>query len=217
LAVAWIVRRITVPQIWTRYATRVSLGAACALGLGLTVVMHRSEWIQPALVRISGPATAERPLPSRRFDPTCRLRGWRTLAANVDRIRGALRTQGVEPVVSGSGWTLPGELAFYCRGHPAVYSLGRALGDRHSQYDLWHPNPVADPEAFRGRTFVFVGEVTPCVREGFAVVDPPEVVTQEQSGQPVAQWTVTVCRGFRGWKPLDVKSAEAGHASSERW
>jgi hypothetical protein len=217
LTVAWIVQRLANPQIWTRWSTGVSLGAACTLGLVLTAVMHHSEYIQPALVRWSGPATAERPLPCRRFDPTCRLRGWRTLSAEVDRIRGVLRTKGVESVLSGSGWTLPGELAFYCHGHPRVYCLGCALGDRHSQYDLWHPNPVADCESFLGRTFVFVGEITPRVREGFAEVGPTEVVTQKQSGEPVARWMVTVCRGFRGWKSPDVKSAEAGRASRERW
>jgi hypothetical protein len=215
LTVAWIARRLTVPEMWTRRWTGVSLGAASALGLGLTLVMHHGEWIQPALVRLSGPATAELPLPCRRFDPTCRLRGWRTLAAKVDRIRKTLRAEGVESVVSASGWTLPGELAFYCQDHPPVYSLGRALGDRHSQYDLWHPNPVADPGRFQGRTFIFVGEVSPRVRDGFAAVDPPELVTQMQSGQPVAQWTVTVCRGFRGWGRPDAESAEADHASRQ--
>jgi hypothetical protein len=214
LAIAWIDGRLAVPQLQTRFWTGVSLGAACALGLGLTLVIHHSEWIQPALARLSGPATVERPLPCRRFDPTCRLRGWRTLAAEVDRIRGVLRTEGVESVVSASGWTIPGELAFYCQGHPTVYSLGRALGDRHSQYDLWHPNPIADPGQFQGRTFIFVGEVSSRVRDGFAVVDPPEVVTQMQSGQPIAQWTLTVCRDFRGWGCPD---AESDHASRRQW
>jgi hypothetical protein len=140
----------------------------------------------------------------RRFDPTCRLRGWRSLAAAVDRVRNALRSEGVEPVLAGSGWTLPGELSFYCEGQPQVYSLGLALGDRHSQYDLWRPNPVWDPDQFAGEVVVFVGELTPVLREAFEEVGKPQTVTHEEGGQPVARWTVTVCRGFRGFRHLSL-------------
>ena len=49
-----------------------------------------------------------------------------------------------EPVLAGMRWHIPGELAFYGRGRPEAYSLGLALEDRHSQYDLWRPNPTAD-------------------------------------------------------------------------
>ena len=49
-------------------------------------------------VTLSGPATPECPTPLSRLDPTCRLRGWRTLAAAVDRLREQLRAEGIEPV-----------------------------------------------------------------------------------------------------------------------
>jgi hypothetical protein len=104
-------------------------------------------------------------------------------------------------VLATANWTLPGELAFYCEGQPTVYSLGLALGDRHSQYDLWRPNPVYDSEPFAGRTFVFVGEVTPDLREAFDWVETPGIVTYVECGQPIARWTVTVCRRFRGFPP----------------
>ena len=98
---------------------------------------------------------------------------------------------------------MPGEIGFYCRGHPQVYSVGLALGDRHSQYDLWHPNPVLDHESFRGRTFIVVGDVkNPLLAGAFEQIEPARVVTHLESGQPVAQWTVTVCRGFRGFHDL---------------
>ena len=153
----------------------------------------------PCLAELAGPPTAEQPLPLRRFDPTCRLRGWQTLGAKVDEVCEQLRAEGIEPVLAGTDWALPGEIGFYCAGHPAVYSVGPVLGDRHSQYDEWHPNPVDDPECFVGRTFVIVGGF-PTALGGFDSIDEPRTVTHYEQGQPVASWTVTVCRGFRGFR-----------------
>jgi hypothetical protein len=169
------------------------------LGLAVTLIMYRSDWIQPVLAQLAGPPTAERPLPLRRFDPTCRLRGWRTLTAEIDRLRDVLRAEEIEPILAGSSWGLPGEIAFYCRGNPTVYSLGLALGDRHSQYDLWQPNPIADPEVFAGKTFIFVGEITDVLRSSFEQIDSSDTVLYRESGQPIGKWTVTVCRGFKGF------------------
>jgi hypothetical protein len=203
LTAAWLAGRLAAPRSgYGRWALGGSLTAACVLGSALTVVLHHTHWIQPLLLVLSGPATDEQPLPLRRFDPTCRLRGWRTLATAVDRLRDELRARGEEPLVAGWSWTLPGELGFYCREHPVVYSLGRALGDRHSQYDLWHPNPVADAETFAGRTFIFVGDPNALLRDAFERLDRPQVVTHGERGQPVARWTLTVCHGFRGFRDL---------------
>jgi hypothetical protein len=139
-------------------------------------------------------------LPARAVDPTCRLRGWRTLAAAVDRVRADVRaTDGIEPVLAGCGWTYPGELGFYCQGHPVAYSLGRALGDRYSQYDFWHPNPLADVDAFAGRTFVVVGYPDPLLQLAFEEVDEPLMVYHRESGELICFWTITVCRGYRGF------------------
>jgi len=120
--------------------------------------VHNTALIAPALAWISGPPTPEHPAPLRRFDPTCRLRGWRVLAAEVDRVRAEFRARGEgEPVLACTSWSLPGEVGFYCDGHPNVYSVGLLVGDRHSQYDLWHPNPIKDTEHFRGQTFLIIG------------------------------------------------------------
>jgi hypothetical protein len=204
LAAAWLAPPLRSPSAGHRRLARASLAAACALGLGLTVLMHHSEWARPVLARLAGPAGPERPLPLRRLDPTCRLRGWRALAAEVDRTRERLRQEGVEPVLAGTAWTLPGELAFYCRGHPTVYCLGPAMGDRHSQYDLWRPNPVLDPERFVGATMLVVGDIPPSARRAFRAVETSWTVTYEENGRPLARWTLTLCRGFRGFaqRPL---------------
>jgi hypothetical protein len=209
LATGWLQRRLQSPSGPRRTATLAGLGCSCVLGLSVIVLMHHSEWLGPALARLSGPATPQHPLPRRRFDPTCRLRGWQTLGADVDRLRDDLRARGIEPLLAATSWTVPGEIGFYCRGHPQVYSLGLALGDRHSQYDLWTPNPLADPETFRGRTFIVIGDPSPLLREAFDEMETSRRVTRRESGQVVSQWTVTVCRGFRGFQQLPgwVKNA----------
>jgi hypothetical protein len=202
LVTEWLARQLQSPIVWYRRLAIASLVSACTLGVAVTLAMHRSDWFQPILLRLSGAPTARQPLPLRRFDPTCRLRGWHFLGTEVDRLRDELRQAGIEPLVAASSWTLPGELGFYCRDNPAVYSLGSALGDRHSQYDLWRPNPVQDGQVFLGRTFVFVGELHPLLFAAFLAVDPPRSVVYRERGQPIAQWTVTVCRGFRGSRHL---------------
>lgn len=199
LAVAWLGRRPHGSRGWSW-----SLAAAWTLGLGLSMAMRHAERLYPVLARLAGPPTRKQPLPLRRLDPTCRLRGWRTLAAEVDRLRAELAAEGNEPVLAGSAWTLPGELGFYCVGHPPVYSLGLALGDRRSQYDFWRPNPIGDPEAFRGRTFLIVGPPTPELGLAFEQVEPPLRVTHHAAGWPVSSWLVTICHGFRGFPPLGM-------------
>ena len=202
LTAGWLQRQLRSPRLGYRRATLAGLVSASVLGILLIVVMHHSEWVGRPLVRLSGPPTVPHPLPRRRFDPTCRLRGWRSLAAELDRLGDELRTQGNDPVLAAVSWNVPGEVAFYCRGHPEVYSLGLALGDRHSQYDLWHPNPIADRERFRGRTFIVVGDVHPFLNTAFERIEPPRTVTHCERGQAVAQWTVTVCRGYHGFQNL---------------
>jgi hypothetical protein len=199
LTAGWLAERLAGPSGWYRRSLRVGLAAACGLGLLLTVFVHRSDLAYPLLAAFAGPPTEKQPLPLRRLDPTCRLRGWQTLGAEVDELCEELRAEGIEPVVAGMGWALPGEIGFYCSGHPTVYSVGGAMGDRYSQYDLWHPNPVDDGGAFLGRTFVIVGGSPKDFAAWFDRIDPPRTVTHHEQGQAVASWTVLVCRGFRGF------------------
>jgi hypothetical protein len=207
----WLHRQLQSPRLGYRCATAAGLVSTCALGMFIIVLMHHSEWFQGTLMRLSGPPTAQQPLPRRRFDPTCRLRGWQTLGRVVDGLRDELHAGGSDALLAATSWNVPGEIAFYCRGHPDVYSLGLALGGRHSQYDLWHPNPVKDDAFFRGRTFIVVGDdvKNPLLSAAFEQLEPSCVVTHCERGQVVAQWTVTVCRGFRGFHDLPewVKNA----------
>jgi 4-amino-4-deoxy-L-arabinose transferase-like glycosyltransferase len=206
LSAAWLARQFDDRRRWYRVATAINLAVACVLGLAVTVFMHHSDWLYPLLSRLAGPPTATNLFPLRRFDPTCRLRGWRTLAADVDSRRDRLcKEEGREPVLAGSSWSLPGELGVYCAGHPQAYSLGPCMGDRHSQYDLWF-NPFANGDAFKGRTFVVVNGDEKMLRKAFASVKTSEVKYKEK-GQPISSWRLSICRDFSGSFPLPRKAS----------
>jgi 4-amino-4-deoxy-L-arabinose transferase-like glycosyltransferase len=200
LAVHWISEQLQRGRGWYRRLAVGNLAVASVCGVALIVVMHHTEWLYPVLARWTKSSASFMPL--RKVDPTCRLRGWRALAADVDQIREKLRREGIEPIVAGGDWTVPGELAFYCQGHPTVYSLGPALGDRGSQYDWWRPNPIGDPEQFRGQTMILVGSGGPLVMKAFERVESPHLFVHYEKGQPVAAWPVMVCRGYHGFPRL---------------
>lgn len=177
------------------------LGVNVALGLLVVVGVHYPAPFQPLVARIAGPATDRDPMPIRKLDITARLHGWRELAAAVDQERDRVRRErGSEPVLAATYWSIPGHLAFSCRGQPTAYAIGIANGtDRHSQYDFWRPNPVADAQVFRGRSFVIVGELGPEVISAFEWVESPIRVVHGEAGIPMQAWTIWVCHGFRGF------------------
>jgi hypothetical protein len=160
-----------------------------------------------------GQPTLEQPLPVRRIDLTARLAGWKTLAAEVDRVRTRVaKATGRVPVLAGTLWTHPGHLRFYCDGQPEVYSVGIPnQTDRHSQYDLWRPNPILDAQAFHGRTFVIVGDVGPGVLAAFERVDPCLRVIHAEDGVPVAAWALWVCHGFHGFAYVGSRDPGLGY------
>jgi hypothetical protein len=200
LTAAWLLVCLGSSRAWLRRLTVWGLATGCTVGLAVTVLLHHSDWAHPLLAELSGPVTPDQPFPVRRFDPTCRLRGWQTLAARVDELRRQLAEQGEDPVLACGAWSLPGELGVYCDGHPDVYSVGLHQGDRHSQYDYWD-SPSTQPDEFMGRTFIIVGGIGPDVRAAFSRVDPVLYVEHQENGRPLAGWIVHVCHGFRGFPP----------------
>ncbi len=177
-------------RMWTAGVMSVSL-----VGLFATAAMHAPIQTQPILLRIAGPATAKHPMPIRRIDPTARLRGWRHLGAEVDRVRAMLPNA----VIAGERWTIASEVAFYSSGHPEVFCIGLAVGDRHSQYDLWRPNPIADAEVFRGRSFILVNVESTKVEDAFDRLETVQRVEYRENGALIASWTIQVAHGFRGF------------------
>jgi 4-amino-4-deoxy-L-arabinose transferase-like glycosyltransferase len=191
LTAGWLAEELRGRSAWASVGT----GAFCVLGLALTLLMHDTTPLQPLLERWSQPGKT--PL-VRRLDPTCRLRGWRYLAGEVDKLRGQV---GRGAVLAGSSWGLPGELGFYCAGQPTVYCLGPALGDRHSQYDVWR-NPLADAADFQGKTFIVVGASDDFLRAAFAQVEPTRTIVYRENDVEINRWPVTVAHGYRGFPAL---------------
>lgn len=215
LLAADFLRRI--PGLWTdpirRHARRTLL-IFLSLGLAVSVLIHETRGLTRLISPMLPPDTPEKPTRIRQFDPAARLRGWSEFAARIDAIRSEIRQSGqADPVLTALRWDLPGEMGFYCEGHPPVYSLGLAMGDRHSQYDWWRPNPLADAQDFLGRTFVFVGVpgVGFALEGAFDTVDEPLVITHREGDRAAAEWHVWICRGFRGFGDRAMPGSEARH------
>jgi hypothetical protein len=192
LTAGWVVGQWQAPQRWWRVLSRTCIVSAAILGLMGTVLFHHTEWLYPLLPPARPYTAFANPL-VRQIDPTCRMRGFQTLAAEVESLRAHLRTQGVEPVIVATSWALPGELAFYLDDHPDVYCISRVYGGRRNQYDFWRPNPLADPEQFLGRTVI-------CVAPGG--YESPHEVLHVVKGQAVARWTIAVWP-FQGFPDVE--------------
>jgi hypothetical protein len=206
LAAAWVREQLSRQN---RRILAWCLGVNTALGLLVAVGVHFPGPFQPLVARLVGRPSAADPTPIRRLDITSRLHGWRSLAAEVDGLRERIVAEtGAEPVLAATYWSVPGQLAFFCTGNPAVYSIGIPNGsDRHSQYDFWRPNPVTDAQVFRGQSFVIVGEIGPGVVSAFERVEPSIRVTYSENGIPLQVWTIRVCHGFRGFDPASGREA----------
>jgi 4-amino-4-deoxy-L-arabinose transferase-like glycosyltransferase len=181
-----------------------SMATSAILGVAAVVFILDIEPFRPLLARLAGPPTELNALPIRRYDPTCRLRGWHFLGKRVDEICSDLQRDGDEPIIAASRWTMASELAFYCKGHPSVYSVGTALWDRQSQLDIWRPNPVYDADEFLGKTFVFVdvGRVPPQIESAFDHIEKTQSIVYSENDVPLVIWDVTICHGFHGFASL---------------
>ncbi len=202
LASAWCVERLRVLHESRRRWFIAGASLTATAGTLAAVSIHDTSAIRPLLAKLAGPPKFADDIPIRRFDPTCRMRGWRYLATQIDQIRGNLSNQ--QPTLAAARWTIASELAFYCDGHPTVYSLGSALGDRQSEFDFWRPNPIRDPDEFLGQTFIFVdvGGVSPRIQAAFEKIDSTRRIWYEEDGTQIAFWSITICHGFRGFRKL---------------
>jgi Dolichyl-phosphate-mannose-protein mannosyltransferase len=213
LVAGWLPRLLNSHRRGLRRAARWAFGGIVGFGFVVTAIAHDTRLVTRHLGGFAGEETPTRPTPIRAFDPAARLKGWHYLCQQIDLRRDELRRDGKEPVIAGTRWDVPGELGFYCDGHPQVYSIGLAVLDRHSQYDLWHPNPIDEAEAFRGETFIVVGSGDPLLvlLPAFEQVGEPQDVVYREHGRAVAVWTIRVCRGFREFNPALRSSVAPRH------
>ncbi len=174
-----------------------------AIGFGLAFVVHKTDILYPVLSRLVPEPTVGSPVPLRQLDPVCRVRGWKFLSAEVDRMREEISASGKEPILVATHWSIPGLLGVYCKGHPQAYSIGLAVGDRHSQYDLW-TNPIDQPAQFLGRDFIVVGGIPKQLHGSFdSIQEANEIIYHTPNGYPVANFWIQVGKGFKGI-PKDV-------------
>jgi len=176
------------------------------LGVCLTLFMLYSSSTYPVLSFLAGKSGANNPTPLRKFDPTCRLKGWRSLAAKMDSL--VLTEENTNPgrtILCGNRWSTTGILGFYCKNHPQAYCLGPVLGDRHSQYDFWE-NPFDNPDDFKGKTFIVVDGVEKALAPAFGSIEPTIEHTHMENGEPIARWTILICRDFKGFPKEKVTS-----------
>jgi hypothetical protein len=212
LVAGWLAEALAGPRSrWTRRF----LVAFLVIGFIATLLAHNSRLVTALVAPLLPDESTDNRTPARKVDPTARLKGWRHLGAELDRIRAELRENGDEdPELAGLYWDVPGLLGFYCKDHPQAYTLGVPLGvDRHSQYDFWHLNPVADAQEFRGRTFLVAapGDVRAALAPAFDSVGAPQEVVYRENGKALAVWDVFVCRGYRGFAPARRPGDGAGH------
>lgn len=206
LAVGWIIEQLNSTNAWARRLNMFGIGSVACLGVLATVLLHFPLQCQPVYAALAGPATNERPMPIRRLDPTTRMRGWPTLAIAVAAARTDLTARGIEPVLAGMNWILPGEISFYLPDHPQIFALGPAQGDRHSQYDIWRPNPLADPDLFRGKSFILINAQETTLAELFDSVERRDHVHYYEGEHLISSWSLAIGHGYRG--PKTQKAAK---------
>jgi 4-amino-4-deoxy-L-arabinose transferase-like glycosyltransferase len=205
LVAVWLAHVSKPCESWSR-SVRVSLVISTLLAVAITLTLHRPDiayrtGLLPAIAGWLG--QTDKDLWPRRFDPTCRLQGWRELALHVHQWRQALRQQGEEPIVVATWYGLAAELAFYLPDQPRVYCISLASELRFSQYDLWRPNPLADPERFAGKTFLCVGPLSQSAQSGFASVQSGPAVVIQRNGYAIAREWIFVGQQFHGFPPSD--------------
>ncbi|MCZ2343708.1 MAG: glycosyltransferase family 39 protein [Bacteroidales bacterium] len=212
LAAAWVSTLISHRNFPLRRLAAACLAVSVSVCVAVSIITHYPTLIRPVLVKFAAEATPLDRTPVRKLDPTGRLAGWQNLGEAVHTVRTRiLQEDGVEPVIVGMNWMVPGEVSFYCPGHPTVHSVGLALHDRHSQYDLWRPNPLADAQVYLGKTFLYVGELAPFMFDVFDSVEEPTDVVTVDNGVPVSAWRIWVCRGFRGFPQTPSRTQERGY------
>lgn len=177
--------------LWDRWQIkawrRTAIGFAIA-GLLLSILIHGADVLYPVHAHFFPNVSP------RKWDATCRLKGWTTLAARVEELR---REQSASTMLLGSNWSYTGALAFHLPDQPTVYCLGPVTGSRQSQYDFWRPNPLHDPEKFVGQDAIIVGDISPEVKAAFEKLEPTQLVQAKQRGLIIAEWNVTVARKLK--------------------
>ncbi len=203
LAGAWLGRASAVAAAaGIRRMTYAFSSLTCTVGLSLTFLMHRTR------LPVSAAGETDRRADARTLRTRCaswtRVAGCaagRTWPPTVDSpARTAFEQEGVEPVLAGCTGTCPASWASTATAIRRPTPSACRIGDRHSQYDLWH-NPIDNVAAFKGRTFLIVGGKSPGLCAAFEHVEDASRVIHRVHGNPISEWTLLIGRGYKGIAP----------------
>jgi PIN domain nuclease of toxin-antitoxin system len=166
------------------------------------------------------------PFPHHR-DPADRVRGWKSAARAVEKIRADLETKNKEQLfIIADQRDRASEMSFYFEqkrvegpGHPPVYIVESqdisnqfSFWPRYDEFDEAPPNtPLPDGEVyteegginlFTGRSALYIqngkSELVPHnIRAAFQSVERVATVEVSRFGAKVREWQVFVCRNYR--------------------
>lgn len=190
-----------------RRAARGLILGGTIVGVVMVVVMHNTAWLMPVFGWLARGAPPWELTPVARYDPAARLRGWSPIGVAVGDVLRAERAAGRDPFLVTDDYQLASLVAFYCPGEPVVYCLQAALGERQSQYDVWH-NPIDDEADFMGRPCIYVGAAKPVlfgdgVENAAVLPNATRVRTVEHRvrGQLLRVRSIYTCSAYAGLPP----------------
>jgi hypothetical protein len=196
-------------------ALRRWVGAALLLGLIISVLALDSDLLRSAGLRFW------------RSDPSDRMRGWKSMTAEVEKVRNDLETKlGEKLFLIADERHRASEISFYLRdkrregpGHPPVYIVESQ--DMLNQFSFWprydefveikpgtprQEGEVYTEESginpFLGRSALFIrdGEkerVPHNIRAAFQSTEPVGTIEVRRYGKLVRTWQVFLCRSYR--------------------
>ncbi len=195
---------------------REGLSAFVALSVGIVLSVLA---LDTDLLRIAGV-----PLPYS-ADPSKRLRGWRTSAGEIERVRAEFEAKTGKPVfMIANTYGVAADLAFYLKdkraegpGHPPIYfPESPAIENQFSfwpRYDEFISVPRDQlPDSyyteeqginpFHGRTALYVTDraeerVPSTLKSGFERTEMIACIDQSRRGLPLRQWRVFACYNYR--------------------
>jgi len=158
-------------------------------------------------------------------DPTRRMRGWRSAAEELERVRAQFEKQLGEPVfLIANEHEVAASLAFYLRdkrsegpGHPPVYIPAQPYFE--DQFSFWprydqlvelpSGHQLADTifteeqgvNPFRGRTALYIsdraeGKAPSSIKGAFERWEMIACIDQKRRGLPLRQWRVFACYNY---------------------
>jgi Dolichyl-phosphate-mannose-protein mannosyltransferase len=218
---AFISLAVLAAAFWTERleasgAVRRFLYAGVLLGLGLSLFALNTDLLR----------TLNIPFPHHR-DPADRVRGWKSAARAVEKIRAEFEPKiGEKVFIIADQRDRASEMSFYFNhkrvegpGHPPVYIVESQ--DIENQFSFWPrydefveapPNtPLPDGEVyteeggintFTGRSALYVqsgksSQVPHNIRAAFQTVDRIATIEVRRFGTVMREWNVFACRNYR--------------------